>query len=190
MLIGTELLNRVKELGDASKSELVRECGYVSFKKDGTERLNFTAFYEAVLEAKGLHLSGNGRSGKPGRALSYTAHVQFNGNLMVGKAYTQLLGFKPGDSFEIKLGKKNIRLIHMDDTSEHEDDSWEEVETTSEITEETDEEPTVVFTVETTEETTEETTWTMEATPEPWPEEEEESEEQDAYDEAEIPMAS
>ena len=44
MLTGAELLAKVKELGDASKSELVRSCGYVSAKKDGTERLNFTAY--------------------------------------------------------------------------------------------------------------------------------------------------
>ncbi len=52
MLTGKELLEKVKSLGDVSKSDLVRECGYVSTKKDGKERLNFTAFYEALLEAK------------------------------------------------------------------------------------------------------------------------------------------
>jgi hypothetical protein len=36
---------------------------------------------------------------------------------MVGKAYTQILGFKPGDSFEIKLSKKQIRLIQIDNES-------------------------------------------------------------------------
>ena len=45
MLTGTELLAKVKELGDVSKSDLVRSCGTISTKKDGTERLNFTAFY-------------------------------------------------------------------------------------------------------------------------------------------------
>ena len=49
MLTGADLLAKVKELGDVNKSELVRACGYVSSKKDGTERLNFTAFYEALL---------------------------------------------------------------------------------------------------------------------------------------------
>ena len=34
MLVGSELLSKVKELGDVSKSELVRSCGYVSSKKD------------------------------------------------------------------------------------------------------------------------------------------------------------
>jgi hypothetical protein len=29
----------------------------------------------------------------------------------VGKAYTALLGLQPGDEFEIKLGRKQIKLI-------------------------------------------------------------------------------
>ncbi|MBM5800930.1 MAG: AbrB family transcriptional regulator [Cyanobacteria bacterium K_DeepCast_35m_m2_023] len=112
-LSGSELLAKVKELGDVSKSELVRKCGYVSAKKDGAERLNFTAFYEALLAAKGLSFgegSGTGR-GRGGRSLSYTARVQFNGNLMVGKGYTAMLNLQPGDEFEIKLGRKQIKLI-------------------------------------------------------------------------------
>ena len=112
-LSGSGLLAKVKELGDVPKSELVRECGYVSTKKDGAERLNFTAFYEALLAAKGLSFgegSGTGR-GRGGRSLSYTARVQFNGNLMVGKGYTAMLNLQPGDEFEIKLGRKQIKLI-------------------------------------------------------------------------------
>jgi len=112
-LTGSELISKLKELGDASKSDLVRAAGFVSTKKDGSERLNFTAFYEALLEAKGVSLgdgSGKGR-GKGGRTLSFVATVQGNGNLLVGKAYTALLGLEPGDEFEIKLGRKQIKLI-------------------------------------------------------------------------------
>ena len=113
MLTGTELLAKVKELGDASKSDLVRSCGYVSTKKDGSERLNFTAFYEALLEAKGMNLGAgsSGGKGRPGRSLSFATKVQFNGNLLVGKAYTAQLGLQPGEEFEIKLGRKQIRLV-------------------------------------------------------------------------------
>ena len=111
MLTGPELLAKVKELGDVAKSELVKECGYVSTKKDGGDRLNFTAFYEALLEAKGVSLGGNGAVGKGGRKLSYLAKVQGNGNLLVGKAYTAMMELEPGAEFEIKLGKKAIRLI-------------------------------------------------------------------------------
>ena len=114
MLTGTELLAKVKDQGEASKADLVRSCGYVSRRKDGTERLNFTAFYEALLEAKGMNLSAGGSKGgkgRPGRQLSYATRVQFNGNLMVGKGYTAQLGLQPGDEFEIKLGRKQIKLI-------------------------------------------------------------------------------
>jgi hypothetical protein len=49
--------------------------------------------------------------GRPGRSLSFNTKIQFNGNLLVGKAYTAQLGPKPGDEFEIKLGRKQIQLI-------------------------------------------------------------------------------
>jgi len=114
-LTRSDLLTKVKELGDASKSDLVRAADFVSTKKDGSERLNFTAFYEALLEAKGVSLGdggGNGK-GKGGRSLSYVATVQGNGNLLVGKAYTAMLDLRPGDEFEIKLGRKQIRLVPL-----------------------------------------------------------------------------
>ena len=107
------------ELGEISKSELVRCCGYFSTGEDGKERLNSVAFYEALLEAKGIRLGHqqNG-NGKVGRKLSYTATVQGNGNLLIGKAYTELMDLKPGDALEIKLGRKQIRLV----SSEGEED--------------------------------------------------------------------
>ena len=120
MLTGQELLSKVKEMGDAPKTELATTCGYVSKKKDGSDRVNFTAFYEALLNAKGIDLGSNGKGvGKGGRKLSYTAKVQFNGNLLVGKAYTALLDLEPGDEFEIKLGRKQIRLIPIGAAEEH-----------------------------------------------------------------------
>ena len=120
MLTGSDLLNKVKELGDVSKSDLVRACGYVSDKKSGGERLNFTAFYEALLEAKGVNLgtTGTGGIGKAGRKLTYVATVQGNGNLLVGKAYSAMLDLQPGDEFEIKLGRKQIRLVPVGGTDE------------------------------------------------------------------------
>ena len=122
MLTGSDLLAKVKDLGDVSKSDLVRACGYVSSKKDGSERLNFTAFYEALLEAKGINFaSGPGAGiGKGGRKLSYTARVQGNGNLLIGKAYTAMLGLEVGAEYDIKLGQKAIRLIPVGGAEEEE----------------------------------------------------------------------
>ena len=60
MLSGSDLLTKVKELGDASKTDMAVACGYVSKKKDGSDRVNFTAFYEALLSAKVIELCGGG----------------------------------------------------------------------------------------------------------------------------------
>jgi hypothetical protein len=111
MLTGGNLLAKLKELGDRPRAELVRDCGYVTTRSDGQERLNFTAFYEALLDAKGLQLGRAASQGRRGRKLSYFTKVQFNGNLMVGAAYIAQLGVKPGDLFEIRLGKQQIRLV-------------------------------------------------------------------------------
>ena len=103
MLKGSELLAKVKELKDANKSELVRECDYV----DKNGKLCYTAFYEALLEAKGFEMRP---SSKRGRSLTYKTKVQFNGKLQIGEGYVQEMGFKPGDEFEIKLGRKSVTL--------------------------------------------------------------------------------
>jgi hypothetical protein len=52
--------------------------------------------------------------------LSYVATVQGNGNLLIGKAYSALLDLKPGDEFEIKLGRKQIRLVPVGSSDEEE----------------------------------------------------------------------
>ena len=46
--------------------------------------------------------------------------VQPNGNLLVGKAYTAQVGLQPGDEFEIKLGRKQIKLIPIGSADEDE----------------------------------------------------------------------
>ena len=126
MLTGAELLAKVKSLEDASKSDMARACGYVSTKKDGGERINFTSFYEALLNAKGVELGGGGTAGigKGGRKLSYKAVVQGNGNLLIGKAYTAMLDLQVGDEFTIKLSKKKgVTLVPVgSDEEEGEED--------------------------------------------------------------------
>jgi len=114
VLKGKELLDLVKARTSATKSELVRAAGYFSYKKDGSERLNFTRFYAALLEAQGLPM-GSGE-GKPiGRKLSFIATVQFNGNLMIGRSYMRQVGAKPGDQFQLVLNRNNgaLRLALM-----------------------------------------------------------------------------
>ena len=115
MLRGEALLEKLKELSGASKEDLIRACGYVSTRSDGLERVNFTAFYTAVLDAKGVTFSrGSAGDGRRGRKASYKARVHHNGNLMVGRRYLSMLDFRPGDRFEIKLSPSQIQLVLLE----------------------------------------------------------------------------
>ena len=52
MLSGNQLINTVQSLPEADIKEVVKTCGYISTRKDGTEKLNFNDFYIALLTAK------------------------------------------------------------------------------------------------------------------------------------------
>ena len=108
-LTGAALIAKVEEMPGASKSELVRACGYVSAKKDGGERLNFTAFYEAMAVAQGAPLP-QGDAGGGGRKLSYTTTVLTTG-VLIGKRYVEMLGLKPGDKLRIMVTHDKISVV-------------------------------------------------------------------------------
>ena len=52
MLSGNQLLTTVQSLPEADINEVVKTCGYISTRKDGTQKLNFNDFYIALLTAK------------------------------------------------------------------------------------------------------------------------------------------
>ena len=121
-LIGQELLSKVKELGNLSKEEKARECGYYTVTKNGVERVNMMKFLNALIDAEGIELdsSANGH-GRGGRSASYRISVQSNGNLLIGSAYTKKMGLEKGDEFEITLGRKHIHLRQIGDEEDDEE---------------------------------------------------------------------
>lgn len=110
-LTGDALLARVKQLGSASKAELARGCGYAGPGNGRAERTNYAAFYEALLAAKGVSLGKRKIKAKAGRVPTFSTKVLFHGGLMVGSVYTSMLGLRPGDRLEIRLGSSGIRLV-------------------------------------------------------------------------------
>ncbi len=110
-LTGEALLEKVKALGNLSKEEKARACGYYTLTKNNIERVNMMKFLNALIDAEGIDLdsSANGQ-GRGGRSASYRISVQSNGNLLIGSAYTSKMGLQPGDEFEITLGRKHIHL--------------------------------------------------------------------------------
>lgn len=114
-LVGEELLDKVKELENLSKEEKAKECGYYTITKNGVERVNMMKFLNALIDAEGIELDSTSHTnGRGGRSASYRISVQSNHNLLIGSAYTKQMGLKPGDEFEITLGKKHIHLKQLD----------------------------------------------------------------------------
>ena len=114
-LTGEDLLKKVKELGNASKEDKARQCGYSTTTKNGVERVNMMKFLNALIDAEGIQLdSKQASNGRGGRSASYRISVQSNGNLLIGSAYTKQMGLNPGDEFEISLGRKHIHLKQVD----------------------------------------------------------------------------
>jgi hypothetical protein len=114
-LVGEELLQKVKDLGSASKEDKARECGYFTETKNGVERVNMMKFLNALIDAEGIQLDSKAvGGGRGGRSASYKITVQSNNNLLIGAAYTKQMGLKEGDVFEISLGRKHIHLKQID----------------------------------------------------------------------------
>lgn len=112
-LTGKALLNRLKEIPHLSKSEKAKACGYGYETETGKSRTDMASFIEAILQAEGLQVDPETTTGR-GRTPSYRVTVHTNGQIVIGKSYTEMMGLKPGDEFEIKLGYKHIHLIKSD----------------------------------------------------------------------------
>jgi hypothetical protein len=113
-LTGKALLQKVKELSHLSKREKARLCGYYTETKSRQTRVNLVDFQEAILAAVGLPISPEVAKDGRGREPTYRVSVHKNGQIVIGSTYTEGMGLKPGDEFEIKLGYKHIRLIQID----------------------------------------------------------------------------
>ena len=55
MLTGNQLIKTIKENADSNKSDIVKACGYTSVKKDGSIKLNYMEFYQALLSIPFTH---------------------------------------------------------------------------------------------------------------------------------------
>ena len=54
MLTGIELIETIRQNETADEKTLARKCGYATVSKNGSEKILFTPFYEAILIAKGI----------------------------------------------------------------------------------------------------------------------------------------
>ena len=137
-LTGKALLQKVKELSHLPRREKAKRCGYYTIGKNNQTRVNLAEFFEALLEAKGTTLDAEGAKDGRGREPTYRVSVHRNGQIVIGSTYTEKMGLKPGDEFEIKLGYKHIHLIQIesDRNGLYEDEDEDELEDEDEDDEE------------------------------------------------------
>ncbi len=124
-LVGKELLDLVNTSGDdISREDLIKAAGYTKVAKDGTVRLMYAMFMEALLEAQGTKLGAKSSPSKTGsrmgHPLSYATRVHFNGNIMVGKAYVAMLPeHNKGKEFKVVVNPETnpggINLVPVQD---------------------------------------------------------------------------
>ena len=50
MLTGNQLIQTIQDNSNLTKSDLLKVTGYTSVRKDGSIKLNFTAFYQALID--------------------------------------------------------------------------------------------------------------------------------------------
>jgi hypothetical protein len=108
MLTGSELLAKVKELGQAPRDQIAIACGYVN--KAGKPA--FTAFFEALNAAHGLALAPATSTRKPraGKPLSWNVAVAKSGMIPISAGYSSLLGLEPGDRVDIRQDGDSLVL--------------------------------------------------------------------------------
>lgn len=116
-LRGKALLSKLKEVAHLSKSEKAKACGYFIKTRSGEEKTDLAAFMEAILEAQGVTVDTE-KTDNRGRVPTYRVTVHANGSMVIGRAYTEMMGLEPGDEFEIKLGYKHIHLVKTEDQHE------------------------------------------------------------------------
>ena len=130
-LVGKALLDKARALSNRPEDQIARACGYVG----PSGRILKKSFYRALVEAKGYTVPGPSPSravppgsstgaagGGKGRQAEYRTRVHGNGNLLIGHAYTRLLGLAPGDEFRIELHQESgsIWLLPLEDAEDPE----------------------------------------------------------------------
>ena len=107
-LTGSELIAKIHELGDAPRDQVATACGYTTEKGKPA----YTAFYEALMQAKGISLAppaGKAAKGR-GKAPSYEVTINKQGVAPIGAAYVTQAGWAPGDKLRIVVDGDRIGL--------------------------------------------------------------------------------
>lgn len=115
-LRGEALLQKVNRLLNLPKRELAKVSGYYTVAKTNQAHVNLADFYDALLAANSsLTNHAKQKNGRDQQRI-YRVRVDKRGQITISAKYTQIMGLKPGDEFEVKLSSKQILLCHFERT--------------------------------------------------------------------------
>ena len=97
-LIGEALLKKVVQLEGSSKRDKAIACGYVS-DHGGTERVAYSAFYEALATASGVPIEEP--KNRKAVELRFKAKVLKNGSVLIGPRYVEMINAAEGSYLQI-----------------------------------------------------------------------------------------
>ncbi len=112
------LLQKINELLHLPKRPLTKRSGYDVVTKKNQARVNLKDFYAELLATKSLLVNHDKQSNGRTRQLTYRVSVDKRGQITICASYTQAIGLKPGDEFEVKLGFKQITLFRIENSGD------------------------------------------------------------------------
>lgn len=110
------LLQKVNRLLNLPKRELARVSGYYTVAKNNQAHVNLADFYDALLAANSSLTDRAKQRNERDRQGMYRVRVDKRGQITISAKYTQIMGLKSGDEFEVKLSSKQILLCHRERT--------------------------------------------------------------------------
>jgi AbrB-like transcriptional regulator len=109
------LLQKVSRLLNLPKRELARVSGYYNVAKTNQARINLADVYDAFAANSLLPIHAKQKNERAQQGI-YRVRVDKRGQITISSKYTQIMGLKPGDEFEVKLSSKQILLCHLERT--------------------------------------------------------------------------
>jgi hypothetical protein len=88
-----------------SKTDLCKATGYIRTTEGGKTKIMYSSLMAAIVEAKGVTLPANS-SNPGGPRPSFVTSALNDGNIVVGKCYSRMLGVTYGDKFDIEVDEE------------------------------------------------------------------------------------
>lgn len=117
MLTGDDLVSFVQANPGISEIDLASGAGYVRTTASGKPQVLKKSFMTQLLAAKDLKVGADPNRNR-GKAAQYVTTVHTNGVMLLGKTYTEVAGFDPGDKLQIVVSSGKVQVVLLQRAAE------------------------------------------------------------------------